>query len=207
MSKKILVIGDYEAKWHPLTDVDKELEGILSGYDVTCTADYPDLDAHELAKYDILVCYLDAWGSRATQATAGAILSYVAGGGSLLSIHSGIIMHNTPEMEAMQGACFTGHPAACDLTYIPTETTHPIMNGIEEFVIFEEPYQFKMDGIVKPEMLLTFAYEDKSYEAAWTLPYGKGTVVYLSMGHSAKSFESEMFGKMIKNSADWLTTK
>ena len=205
MSKKILVIGDYEAKWHPLTDVDKKLEGILCGYNVTCTADYPNITADDLAKYDILICYLDAWGSRATQVTAGAILSYVAGGGKLISIHSGIIMHNTPEMELMQGGCFTGHPAACDLTYTPTETTHPIMNGIDEFVIFEEPYQFKMAEIVKPEMLLTYAYEGKACEAAWVLPYGMGTVVYLSMGHSAKSFESEMFAKMIVNSADWLT--
>ena len=207
MSKKILVIGDYEAKWHPLTGVDKQLERILSGYDVKCMADYTNLTADELKGYDILICYLDAWGSNGTQKTAGAILSYVAGGGSLLSIHSGIIMKNTPEMELMQGARFTGHPEACELTYTPTESKHPIMNGIDSFMIFEEPYRFQMAGLVEPEMLLTYAHEDKTWDAAWVLPYGMGNVVYLSMGHSAKSFDSETFGKLIVNSADWLTSK
>ena len=208
MSKKILVIGDYdEGKWHPLTDVDKQLEKILVGCDVKCTQDYTALTPCDLKAYDLLICYTDAWRARGTHELAGSILSYVADGGALLSIHSGIIMRNTPEMEMMQGASFTGHPAACDLTYTPAAGNHPVIDGIGEFVIFEEPYRFTMANLAEPEILLTYAYEDKSWEAAWTLPYGKGSVVYLSMGHSAKSFDSAMFAKMIVNSANWLMSK
>jgi len=207
MSKRILVIGDYEeGKWHPLTGVDKQFEKILSGYEVKCTADYTVLAPCDLKVYDILICYTDAWRARGTHELAGSILSYVADGGKLLSIHSGIIMSNTPEMELMQGGKFTGHPEACDLTYTPA-SHHPIMDGITEFVIFEEPYRFTMANIAEPEILLTYAHEGKSWEAAWTLPYGKGSVVYLSMGHSAISFDSAMFAKTIVNSANWLASK
>jgi Uncharacterized protein conserved in bacteria len=204
MGKKIIIIGDYEiAKWHPLKGVDEHLIKILDGYDITIKADYSELTSCELKQYDLLICYTDAWRTTGTKQAVGAILSYIAEGGKILSLHSGIIMRTTPEMELMQGARFTGHPEACDLVYTPTESTHAIMNGITQFTIFEEPYRFAMDELAEPEMLLTYSHEGADYPAAWVLPYGMGDVVYLSMGHSAKSFETEMFRKMILNSVEW----
>ena len=204
MNKKILVIGDYnDAKWHPLKGVDERLGRILKDYVVKCTEDYASLTSDELKKYALLINYADAWRTRGTRQTAGAILSYVAEGGSLLTLHSGIIMRSTPEMELLQGGRFTGHPEACDLTYAPTESKHPILDGVQAFTIFEEPYRVTMADFAEHEVLMTYSHDGQDWPAAWALSYGMGKVVYLSMGHQAQSFDNEMFAKLIINSVKW----
>lgn len=212
--KKILVIGDYEsAAWHPLKGVDERLSRLLTGYDINFTEDYSGLTWAELKQYDLLICYADAWKTKGTKQTAGAILSYVADGGSILTLHSGIIMHSTPEMELMHGGRFTGHPEACGLTYSPTASSspgrdvHPIMDGIESFTIFEEPYRLTMAEFAEHEALMTYSHEGRDWCAAWALSYGMGKVVYLSVGHQAASFDNEMFGKLIVNSVIWCTSE
>lgn len=212
--KKILVIGDYEsAGWHPLKGVDERLEKILTGYDVKFTDKYSSLTSAELKQYDLLICYVDAWKTKGTKQAAGAILSYVAEGGSILTLHSGIIMRSTPEMELMQGGRFTGHPEACELTYSPangsspSRDVHPIMNGIEAFTIFEEPYRLTLVNLAEHNILITYSHEGQDWPAAWVLPYGMGKVVYLSMGHQAASFDNAMFGKLIVNSVMWCTSE
>lgn len=205
MNKKILVIGDYEAaNWHPLKDIDERLMQILKDYDVTITEEYSCLTSDELKKYGLLINYADAWKTKGTKQTVGAILAYIAEGGSLLTLHSGIIMHSTPEMELMQGGCFTGHPDACDLTYTPTEIKHQILDGIQPFTIFEEPYRLTMSNLSEHEVLLTYSHNGQDWPAAWVLPYGMGRVVYLSIGHQVKSFDNEIFSKLIVNSVRWL---
>ena len=204
MKKKILVIGDYEAaKWHPLKGVDVQLEQILKDYDLIFTDDYSSLTSEELKKYSLLINYADAWQTNGTKQTAGAILSYVAEGGAILTLHSGIITRSTPEMELMQGGRFTGHPDACDLTYTPADTSHPILDGIENFTIFEEPYRLTLVELAEHDVFMTYSHDGQDWTAAWTLSYGTGKVVYLSIGHQAKSFENEMFRKLIVNSVKW----
>lgn len=210
MNNKILVIGDYEAaKWHSLKGVDKLLEKILQDYDVTFTEEYSGLESDELKKYSLVINYADAWQTKGTRKAAGAILSYAAEGGSILTFHSGIIMNSTPEMEFLQGGRFTGHPEACDLTYtpVPSESGRQILDGILPFTIFEEPYRLTMAELAAHELIMTYSHEGRDWPAAWTLLYGMGKVVYLSMGHQAKSFENEMFAKLILNSVKWCESK
>ena len=208
MNEKILVLGDYKAaKWHPLKGVDDCLKQILKDYEVSFSEEYSSLCSCELKKYDALICYADAWNSNATKQTAGAILSYAAEGGALVTIHNGIITRSNPEVELMHGARFTGHPEACDLTYTPVDLKHPILEGIKPFTIFEEPYRFTVAELAKTELLITYSHEGKDWPAAWTLFYGMGKIAYLSMGHSAKSFENETFARLIVNSVVWASTK
>ncbi len=198
--KKILVLGDYTlATWHPLTGVDEALKGILSDYELTITEDYAGLSAQELAKYDVVINYIDAWGKRGSSDLAGAFLQYVSGGGAMLALHNGIIARNTPEMEQLIGGRFLGHPQQRMLTYT-VKDVHPISKNLPEFSIDEEPYQFELDNLVKPVMLLTYKLEDKDCPAAWVRSFGKGKVVFLSMGHSYKSFASEGFCELIRRS-------
>ena len=206
MSKRILIIGDYTAaNWHPLTDVDKQLERILTGNEITCTEDYANLTLDDLQHYDMLINYVDAWKDKGTHELAGAMIGYVASGGSFLSLHSGIIMHTTPEMELMQAAKFTGHPPACDLLYTPLSAASPILEGIAPFTLFEEPYQFEMDEIAEYDVFMTYAYEGQDWPAAWAMQFGQGKMVYLSMGHNAKVFECEAVAQLIRNSIKWCT--
>lgn len=212
MNEKILVIGDYEkAEWHPLKGVDERLVKILKDYDVTCTEDYSQLTSDELKKYGLLINYVDAWKTRGTRQSAGAILSYIAKGGSLLTFHSGIIMKSTPEMELLQGGRFTEHPEACDLTYTPVLSKnggkHHILNGVQPFTVFEEPYKLSMANLAEHEILLTYLHDGQSFPAAWTLLYGMGKVVYLSIGHQITSFNNEMFAKLILNSVSWCVSE
>ncbi|MCL2813511.1 MAG: ThuA domain-containing protein [Oscillospiraceae bacterium] len=207
MNDKILIIGDNEAaKWHPLKKVGDRLEAILKDYDVTLTEDYSRLTPDECKKYGLLVNYADAWQTKGTRQAAGAILAYVATGGSLLTLHSGIIMNSTPEMEFLQGGRFIEHPEACNLTYAPTDAAHPILDGISPFTVFEEPYRLALADLAAHELLMTYSHDGQNWPAAWTLLFGAGKVVYLSPGHQAQSFYDEMFSKLILNSVIWAMT-
>jgi len=201
--KSILLLGDYKnPQWHPLRGVDSALERILEGFEMTITEDYPYLRLGDMQKYDLIINYIDAADKRAGTDFAGALLGYVAAGGTLLTLHNGIIARNLPEIGQMIGAAFTGHPPHEVIEYTAA-AAHPIMNSIEPFAIDEEPYQFEMDNLAAVNIMMEYTYKGEKYPAAWLRGFGSGKSVYLSMGHSAASFESEGFAKLIRRSALW----
>ena len=201
--KKLLLLGDYKNPgWHPLRGVDEELKRILDGFELTITEDYPYLKLDDLKEYDLIVNYMDAIDKRASSDYMGALLGYVAGGGALLTLHSGIIAHSYPEMEQLIGAAFTNHPPHEVLTY-HAAGGHPILKDIDSFAIDEEPYQFEMDNLARVNVIMEYVYQGAKHPAAWVRGYGSGRVCYLSMGHEQASFTSEGFAKLIRRGVLW----
>ena len=206
MKKRILLLGDRSLpRYHPLDEVVPPLSALLGvDYDLTITEDYPELTAASLGDCDLIINYIDNWAARGGDRAAGVLLSHMSLGGRLLTLHSGLIMKTHPELEAMQGGRFEGHPESCELAYLPADSAHPILREIEPFVLFEEPYRFTVANLPRPEMLLTYLHEDKEWPAGWVLPYGLGQVVYLSMGHRGASLTHPMVQRLVLNSVKWL---
>ena len=202
--KKVLVLGDYEkAIYHPLRGVDEQLKSILSDCEVTACVAYTELKLEDLNRYDMVINYIDAWKETGCPALSALLLGFVAAGGKLMTIHNGIITHQSPDIEQMQGGAFLRHPERCDLTYSPAGE-HPIVKDFKPFTVNEEPYQFVIDEGAKAELILNYAYQGGVYPAAWVRPFGLGQVVYLSPGHEAASFMCEGFRELIRRSAAWL---
>lgn len=202
--KRALLIGDYSsAKWHPLTGVDEQIVRILEEYKITICDNWPALTLSDMQEYPLVINYIDAWAKRGNIDFAGELIAYVALGGSLLTIHNGII-GDIPEAQQMMGGVFTGHPAQCDLTF-SYQGSHPVIKGLESFTIFEEPYRFTMAELAKVQVILTYEYEGETWPAAWVRLFGKGKAYFLAPGHTKESFDNEGYQILIRRCADNLT--
>lgn len=200
-----LALGDYKhAKYHPFTDVDREIEKIFEGeFAVTSTEDYEQLDPRVLESYSLVISYTEFAKEPLPSAQTAALLSYVANGGGLLAIHNGISLQRSQELGTMLGAKFTGHPP---FTALPIKTSghkHPITEGVDDFVMDEEPYRFDMYPHYQTTILAEYEHDGQLWPAAWTHEYGLGRVVYLMPGHQLASFSVKPFRELIRRGGLW----
>jgi len=198
--KRILVLGDDEnASYHPITQIEDVLIEILNEYDVKCTKDRKELK--NLKPYDLFLSYVDCWEQKLDSQYMADLLSYVAQGGRMLVLHNGISYQENYEFACMLGARFIGHPKRRDLT-ITMVGDHELIQSLEPFVLFEEPYQFEFIGQNHeewmPTILMEYEMEGIKYPAAWVHRYGAGQVCYFMPGHDVSVFENIEFQKVLK---------
>jgi len=206
MSKKTaLVLGDTtQAHWHFMNAAEPYIrETLEENYELTFSEAYPDMTAALLNQYDLVINYADNWGERGTVPAGVALLDFVANGGQLLTIHSGIITPNAKFLLQMHGGKFLRHADYATLNY-KTLGNHPVTEGVGSFSMGEEPYEYELALFSEREPVLEFELNGTIYPAGWVIPYGLGRIVYLQPGHDARSFAVPEFQKLIKNSALWL---
>jgi type 1 glutamine amidotransferase len=206
--KKALLLGDYSHPLghpsHPLTEVDKEIEGIFKDiFSLTCTEDYNILTSEHLRDYDLCILYVDCWGKMVGKAFTHNLYNFIKDGGGILIIHNGISLDSNIEYAEMVGAKFLGHPPRAKLTVKSTGSNDYIMDGISEFEIEDEPYRFEMFNNSEKSIFMIYYHEGKTYPAGWTRQIGKGKLVYIMAGHDTKSFENVAYRKIILRSGLW----
>lgn len=165
MSKiKAIALGNYsDAKYHPFTEVDRQIEASLQDVaDVHSTDDYNVLNHEALQEYQLFISYTEFSQVALPSEQIAALLSYVANGGGLLVIHNGISLQRSQELGAMIGARFTGHPEFTTLPITVCEPDHPVVRGIEPFEIDEEPYRFDMYLITRRPFCLNTSMRDNN---------------------------------------------
>lgn len=202
---KALALGSYsEVKYHPFAGVDREIEQILANdLQVFSSEDYGLLDNKTLSDYKLVISYTEFSDDKIPVEQSSALLSYVAGGGGLLVVHNGISLQRNQELGVMLGAHFTHHPEYTSLQMSIPVREHPIMQGIEEFVIEDEPYYFEMHPYFETTVLAEYPHEGAMRQAAWCHEFGLGRVVYLMPGHHLPSFSVEPFREMIRRGGLW----
>lgn len=200
-----LALGSYsEVKYHPFAGVDREIEQIFAGdLQVHSSEDHGLLHKETLSDYKLVISYTEFSDEKIPAEQSGALLSYVAGGGGLLVVHNGISLQRNQELGAMLGAHFTHHPAFTSLQMSISAREHPIMQGIEEFVITDEPYYFERHPYFETTVLAEYPHEGAMRQAAWCHEFGLGRVVYLMPGHHLPSFSVEPFRQMIRRGGLW----
>jgi type 1 glutamine amidotransferase len=204
----VLIVGDNgaAAEWHPLEPVRLELEGILGDeFSLYGTEGYNAFADLEQTGYQLCISYTDCWKRDLTSGQTAGLLRFVAGGGSLIVLHNGISVQRRYELLQMMGAKFTGHSAYQPLLYYGTAEGHPLLAGVENFAVDEEPYMFEFDAFTKKTVFLEFEYEERRYPAGWEHTYGLGKVIYLQPGHHAASFKPRAYRQLILNSVCWAT--
>ncbi|XEC94321.1 ThuA domain-containing protein [Paenibacillus tarimensis] len=201
---QILIIGDNPGEWHPLEPVKHELEEILeANFQLTFTQDYNDLSVLDPGSYAAIISYADIWSRELTSEQKAGLLRFVASGGGLLVIHNGISLAGSYELLQVVGAKFVSHPPYQPLSYYKALDGHPLVQGVEDFTVDEEPYQFEFDPFTPRTVFLEFEFEGTRYPASWEHQYGLGKVVYLQPGHCAESFKPKSFRRLILNCARW----
>jgi len=202
---KALALGSYsEVKYHPFAGVDRALESIFGGdMEIRCTEDFTMLNKDTLSTYKLVISYTEFSDIPLPQEQVAALISYVAGGGGLLVIHNGISLQRNAELGSMLGAHFTHHPEYTALSVAIKEPSHPIMQGIEDFVIDEEPYYFEALPYFHSTILAEYPHDGMKRQAAWCHEFGLGRVVYLMPGHHLPSFAVSPFRRMILRGGLW----
>lgn len=204
-SFKALAFGSYtEVKYHPFTGVDREIEQLLEPeFQVGSTEDYGLMNKEQLSDCRLVVSYTEFSDEKLSAAQSGALLSYVAGGGGLLVVHNGISLQRNQELGVMLGAHFTHHPDYTALHMTIPAREHPIMQGINDFVIEDEPYYFEQLPYFESTILAEYPHGGGMRQAAWCHEFGQGRVVYLMPGHHLPSFSVEPFRRMIRRGGLW----
>lgn len=202
---KALALGSYsEVKYHPFAGVDRELEQIFANdLQVHSSEDLRLLQAETLSDYKLVISYIEFSEEKIPAEQSGALLSYVAGGGGLLVVHNGVSIQRNQELGTMIGAHYTHHPEFTSLQMSIPAREHPIMQGIEDFAMDEEPYYFEKHPYFESTVLAEYPHGGAMRQAAWCHEFGLGRVVYLMQGHHLPSFSVEPFRQMIRRGGLW----
>jgi uncharacterized protein len=200
----VLVGDNTDAPWHPLEPVRQELEAILGGdFELECTEDYDRFHSLNHRETPLCISYTDCWKKTLTPEQSEGVIRFVEDGGGLLAIHNGISIAGLPELKELVGGRFITHPPYQTLQYYGTASDHPLLDGVGDFTLEEEPYFFELEHSAACQVIMEYAFEGSRYPAAWAYERGQGHVVYLQPGHHAPSFRPTSYRRLILNSARW----
>ena len=96
------------------------------------------------------------------------------------------------------------HDVYMNITVVDRD--HPITQGIDDFVIFDEAYK---DIYVYPgvHVLLTTDFPEATPAVAWVHRYSNSPVFTLSLGHDKHAYTNENFRRLIRQGIDWLISE
>ena len=206
--KKAVLYGNYtNYLYHPLKGVDDEIKSIFEkDLDINATEDLNVFSPETLKETELVILYKDDLDTNVKAEHAAPLISYVACGGRLLVLHNGISFYDGYEYFQMAGGKFEHHPEIRNLIFHGSNN-HPVTEGIENFVIFDEPYIFEFTSHTPRKVFLEYEMDEVKYPAGWTVDYCLGKIVYLMPGHTTESFKNESYRRLIVNSYRWLAEK
>ena len=199
---KVLVMGGKTEGFHEFKVMEPIYRKFLgeAGFDVTLSEDRDFFTPEKIKPFHVILDYTT--GDSLTEPQQQGLLGGICGGKGFIGVHSAAdSYHNCRRYERMVGGVFLTHPAIQNFTFKVRNYTHPIMQGVTDFVASEELYL--MDLIGRFEVLLTTYYNGFERECAWVKPYGQGRVFFCALGHGPEQHEGAMFQKMIVNAVHW----
>lgn len=227
---RVLILAgrmDPSHNWRETTPV---LRSILeeSGCEVRVAAEPAELEEGALGAADAVVVHYN--GPRFGAAMERAIEEFVRSGKGLVSLH-GVSYgpffgmrrekggwHPTaeggwPEWPALLGATWKpeniGHGARHVFTVRWVDREHPIARGLEESFTADDELYHRMD--LRPEArVLAAAFSDPQTHGTgheepivWTVAYGAGRTVHLTLGHDARALGRPGVAAAIARAAGW----
>ena len=139
-----------------------------------------------------------------TEVNAKEFEEYVRKGKGLMIIHAGLFFDkksNTDYVELV-GGIFVTHPQRCDVE-IKVTSKHPIMNGVEDFMIRDEHYEIELCGENEGILFYTHSGVGGVQVGGYTKSIGTGRICVLTPGHIVEVWQNPMFQKLVSNSMEW----
>ena len=232
MSVKVLAIGQNSLRYDRMDEWEPVLSEVMkkAGFDVTLSEDIGLLVKERISEYDVLLLHYaggktDTFEDKFTLEQLKGLKSFVESGGGFLPMHSVTdAFRNHPEFAEIIGGIYWFHRKRQDQVVKITDPSHPIVQGISEFTIFDEQYilnRFELfEELCKPPnnpstlLLHTEIPEEEAKQIgksvvqsiAWVKQYGKGKVYYLAPGHDQKALNHPSFQKVLVQGIQWLAS-
>jgi type 1 glutamine amidotransferase len=143
---------------------------------------------------------------------AVALKEFVEAGNGFYSLHnnSHVSLSSKTYRDVMGGA-YIGHPALRPFKVRVVNKTHPITQGIGEFLVNDEQHYVEYDKDKKYILLesenidgLTFQNLGTRSVAGWAYEYGGGRVVFTAPGHTIHALWNPEYVKLQKRAVQWL---
>jgi type 1 glutamine amidotransferase len=147
-----------------------------------------------------------------TEEQAGALKEFVESGHSFYSLHNNShVSVSNKTYRDVQGGAYIGHPTLRPFRVRVVNETHPITRGIKDFVVNDEQHYVDYDKDKKYILLEAENVDGLNYDkygtksiAGWAYDYGKGRVVFTSVGHTIHALWAPEYVKLQRNAMRWL---
>ena len=203
MTKRVLILSQSD-RWHKLEDLGARIVrwlGRLEGVETETCHDKAALAGGQLDGYD--VCVLCATMSGLTAEQERAVVDFVAGGRSLVGIHSATVVdeERTAYIDLIGGR-FTHHSPYHEFEVRVVGQGHPITAGVGDFKVQDELYVLDRapEGA---QVLATALWEDQAQPLVYVKKHGKGQIVYNALGHDDAAFDHPAFQKLVVQGIEW----
>jgi len=192
---RILSVVDYVDH----LEVMKDFLGI-QGFDLDMTEDRNQLLPQNIGKYDVFLDYMH--GGKLTDEQTQSVIDFVKGGKALVGVHSSAVDKQSPDYIKLLGGKYIGHSDEAESSVRIIDSDHPITKGIENFSIYDEIYKVDYEpGTFR--VLIESDVAGTAYPVCWIKEYGRGKVVFLSLGHGKRAFENKSFQELVIRMIKW----
>ncbi|HKH62435.1 MAG TPA: ThuA domain-containing protein [Flavitalea sp.] len=211
--KVLIITGGHGFEYNPFYDVFNSIPNII--YDsLRHPKVNPLIASPDVNKYDVLVFY--DMGDSLSSAHQKAYIDLLNKGKSMIFLHHSLVSYqNWPEFVKIVGGQYHTNPVIVNgdtlhANYehdvnIPVKVenaNHPVINGINDFEIFDEVYDdVEILPTVKP--LLSTTHPKSMRYLAWVNHYGNSDVLYIQLGHGATGFSNLNYRKLIQQAIEW----
>jgi len=141
-----------------------------------------------------------------------ALKDFVTAGNGFYSLHnnSHVSLSSKTYRDVMGGA-YIGHPTLRPFKVRVVNASHPITQGVHDFMVNDEQHFVEYDKDRKDILLeaenidgLTFQNLGAKSIAGWACDYGHGRVVFTSVGHTIHALWNPEYVKIQKRAVQWL---
>ena len=198
-------------------------------FDVRVIEELRGLSAATLAPYDVLV--LNYNGPRWSTETEQAVEQFLSSGKGMIAFHGvsygpfyGQQLTGTRRMEgepwaayrSMMGSTWKleniGHSQRHVFAVKWVDSEHPIRRGLPPAFLADDELYHKMELAPEAHILAT-AYSDpkvrgtgKDEPVIWTVPFGRGRVVHMTLGHDLAALSQPGFISAFVRGTEWAAT-
>jgi len=147
-----------------------------------------------------------------TEEQGQAIIDFVRAGNGLYAYHQcGYTSLFSKNYREVMGGITLHHPPLRPFKVKVINHQHPITEGVQDFMVNDEQHFLTYDKdpqnlILQSENIdgLTHGEHGTTAHAGWAYDYGKGRVVYTSVGHTIHALWQPEYIKIQKNAVRWL---
>ena len=147
-----------------------------------------------------------------TEEQGAAVKEFVNAGGGFYSMHNNShVSLSSKAYREVQGGAYIGHPPLRPFKVRVVNSSHPITKGIKDFMVNDEQHYVSYDKDPKYVLLEAENIDGLNYEkhgtksiAGWAYDFGKGRVVFTSIGHTIHALWAPEYVKLQKQAIQWL---
>jgi type 1 glutamine amidotransferase len=147
-----------------------------------------------------------------TEEQALALKDFVNAGNGFYSLHN--ISHvslSSKTYRDVQGGAYVGHPPLRPFKVKIVNKSHPITQGIQDFMVNDEQHYVEYDKDAKYILMESENIDGLTYQklgakapAGWAYEYGKGRVVFTAVGHTIHALWNPEHVKLQRRAVQWL---